>query len=136
MVRTSVRLRKFFDANLAVRSLGRRAAVDLKGEDSASGDLLVTFRVIDCEVIVQPKLDPRPFATNAVIVPLVGPYQGRPSLAFRTGQDLVASTLVVEAAPPAVAHVRLIANDFMMIRDFSGSKLHAGVGLFADQFEL
>src|SRR5262249_27114552 len=86
------------------------------------------FGVIHGLEAVEPDSDPASFAADLVAVPVVRLqhflYLGR----VRLRQEGVAAGFIVEAAPEGVAHVRLVAGDFVRwVGDSPAAKLNAAV---------
>src|SRR6266568_3938831 len=121
------RLRQLLDRDLLVPGLGFAAAVNLKAEDAELLDLLVRLGVIDGLMAVDRQPDAFALAAHLVIIPVALPQYLVHLVQIGFDEHLVAPRFVVEKAPPAFAHVSLVAADFIMVGHPPAAELHAAV---------
>ena len=97
----------------------------------------IGFGVVDGLDAVKPDLDAWALGADAVIIPLAQRLHGL-FLGGGVGpsEDLVAATLIIQAAVVARAEVSLVAFHLIMIRDTGGTELHAPVHEALGTFEL
>src|SRR5712692_1725368 len=121
------RLRQLLNHDLLVPRLSFPAAVNLKAEDAKRLDLLVRLGVIDGLMAVDRQPDAFAFAAHLVIVPVILLQYLVHLVKVGFDEHLVAPRFVVEKAPPAFAHVGLVAADFIMVGHPPAAELHAAV---------
>lgn len=110
--------------------------MNLQCNNATARDFRFTFRVIDGLHIVDPQLNSRAFAADPVVIPFFGSDDFVALIGRWPRQNSIAATFIVQAAPPTRAHIRLVPDDFVMVRDLGGSNLHTRIGIFANQLEL
>ena len=105
--------------------------MDLEGDHAGQGDLGVRFGEVDGLGAVDVKPDARAFTTNLVVVPIILLENLVDHARLGLGQHRAPAGFIIETTPPALAHVGLIADHFVMVGDALGTNLNAGVGLGA-----
>ncbi len=92
------------------------------------GDVWVGLGVVEAFDAIDPGLNARSFAADAVFDPVFGFDGGDDVFLFgRGGDDLVASGFVVEFAPPTGSGVDLVTAHFGVVRDANASDLDSAV---------
>ena len=76
---------------------------------------------------IDPKLNVAPFATDAVVVPLILLQRLVDHILVGRSESLLTARFIVERAVETVALVGLIADHFKMIWDALAAELHAAV---------
>ena len=67
------------------------------------------------------KPDARAFTTNLVVVPIILLENLVDHARLRLGQHRAPAGFIIETTPPALAHVSLIADHFVMVGDALGT---------------
>ena len=111
--------------------------MDLEGDDAGQRDLGVRFGEVDGLGAVDIQPDAWAFAADFVLVPIVGLKDLVDHASLRLGQHTAPAGFIVQRPPPALTHIGLIADHFVVVGDALGADLNTGVGLgTANEFDL
>ena len=109
---------QFLDRDVLVTHDGRRAAVDLQGDDAGGVDAGFGLRVVDGLDPVEPDPDARPFGANSGLVPLTERFL-RFGQHFGRGrrQHLLPAAFIIQRAVVAHRDVGLVAGHLVAAGD-------------------
>ena len=123
--------------DVAVPRFGGRATMDLEGDHAGQRDLGIRFGEVDGLGAVDIQPDARAFAANFVLVPVVGLKDLVDHAGLGLSEHAAAAGFIVQRPPPALAHIGLVPDHFVVVGDALGADLNAGVGLRAtNEFHL
>jgi hypothetical protein len=103
-------------------------AVGLHADQSLQRNLRIWLGIIERGHAIDPRADPRAFATDAVVVPIPIPDNGGDRGGIdRFSDDLVSTGFIVDLAPPTDAGVHLVARHLVVVRHPDAADLDARV---------